>query len=218
MVLLQNDDEWVQSIYEAALWSSPKSLRRLFCLILLQNNPANPAAMWNMVNIRQYLSEDFKHRRLMVANWHIDGQFEEVDFMRALFDLNLIIRTMTNGTRSLRNIDGMEQVFPANLQEPPAINDGQPPLQTSETPQQLLSRSLANVQTMNLDQRAAFDGIINRLSINNVTIHSMFFIDAPGGTGKTYLLNTLSARLRSMNKIVVPVASSGIAAILLEGG
>ena len=41
----------------------------------------------------------------------------------------------------------------------------------------------------------------------------VFFLDAPGGTGKTFLLNT---RFRS--EIALVTASSGIGATLLSGG
>ena len=41
------------------------------------------------------------------------------------------------------------------------------------------------------------------------------FLDAPGGTGKTFLLNLILAKLRSENKIALATASSGIAATLL---
>ncbi|GKE87502.1 helicase-like protein, partial [Tanacetum coccineum] len=46
----------------------------------------------------------------------------------------------------------------------------------------------------------------------------MFFVYGYGGTGKTYLYKTLSAALRSKGKIVLNVASSGIATLLLKGG
>lgn len=46
----------------------------------------------------------------------------------------------------------------------------------------------------------------------------MFFVNGYGGTGKTFLWKTLSYRLRSEGKIVLNVASSGIASILLPGG
>jgi len=46
----------------------------------------------------------------------------------------------------------------------------------------------------------------------------MIFADAPGGTGKTFTIRAKCAKLRNQNKIVVPVASSGIAAHLLPGG
>ncbi|CAA0811005.1 Unknown protein [Striga hermonthica] len=46
----------------------------------------------------------------------------------------------------------------------------------------------------------------------------VFFVCGYGGTGKTYLWRTLSAALRSKGKIVLNVASSGIASLLLPGG
>ncbi|KAL0008392.1 hypothetical protein SO802_009894 [Lithocarpus litseifolius] len=44
------------------------------------------------------------------------------------------------------------------------------------------------------------------------------FVYGHGGTGKTYLWKTIICRLRSEGKIVIAVASSGIAALLLPGG
>ena len=44
------------------------------------------------------------------------------------------------------------------------------------------------------------------------------FLYAPGGTGKTFLTNLLLAKVRFNKKIALAVASSGIAATLLEVG
>ena len=46
----------------------------------------------------------------------------------------------------------------------------------------------------------------------------IMFLDAPGGTGKTFLLNLLLAKLRMRRSIAIAVAFSGIAATLLDGG
>ncbi|XP_026458363.1 uncharacterized protein LOC113358855 [Papaver somniferum] len=46
----------------------------------------------------------------------------------------------------------------------------------------------------------------------------IFFVYGSGGTGKTYLWRTLISLLRSQGKIVLAVASSGIASLLLPGG
>lgn len=46
----------------------------------------------------------------------------------------------------------------------------------------------------------------------------MFFVYGYGGTGKTYLYKTMYAALRLKGGIVLNVASSGIATLLLEGG
>ncbi|XP_012832912.1 PREDICTED: ATP-dependent DNA helicase PIF4-like [Erythranthe guttata] len=46
----------------------------------------------------------------------------------------------------------------------------------------------------------------------------MFFLYGHGGTGNTFLWKTLSAAVRSKGEIVINVASSGIASLLLLGG
>jgi len=44
------------------------------------------------------------------------------------------------------------------------------------------------------------------------------FVDGLGGTGKTFLYNILLSSVRANRGIALAVASSGIAALLLEGG
>ena len=46
----------------------------------------------------------------------------------------------------------------------------------------------------------------------------MPFLDARGGTGKTFLINLILAKLHSEGKIALATASSRIAATLLTGG
>ena len=46
----------------------------------------------------------------------------------------------------------------------------------------------------------------------------VFFLHGYGGTGKTFMWRTLSSALRSDKKIVLAVASSGIASLLFPGG
>ena len=47
---------------------------------------------------------------------------------------------------------------------------------------------------------------------------NLFFIDGPGGTGKTFTYNALLAAVRAEGGIALAVASSGVAALLLPGG
>lgn len=54
-------------------------------------------------------------------------------------------------------------------------------------------------------------------SVNN-NMGRLFFLDAPGGTGKTFLANLILAKIRQSGKIAIAVASSGIAATLLNEG
>lgn len=65
------------------------------------------------------------------------------------------------------------------------------------------------------DQRTAYSTIINSAQYQKGGI---FFLDAPGGTGKTFVINLLLAKVRQHQQIALAVASSGIAATLLPGG
>ena len=75
-----------------------------------------------------------------------------------------------------------------------------------------------NVKKLNEKQLIVFNQIISRLESQNKTGENLFFLDGPGGTGKTFLYNTILARVRSEGKIAISVATSGIAASLLDGG
>lgn len=72
-----------------------------------------------------------------------------------------------------------------------------------------------NLPKLQPEQLSAFETITKRIQDNSGGI---FFLDAPGGTGKTFLLNLLLASVRKLNEIAIAVASSGIAATLLNGG
>ena len=65
------------------------------------------------------------------------------------------------------------------------------------------------------DQRDVYHNILNSIeSDKRVT----FFIDAPGGTSETILINLLLAKVRQKKNIALVVALSGIALTLLDGG
>uniref|UniRef100_K4AL40 ATP-dependent DNA helicase n=1 Tax=Setaria italica TaxID=4555 RepID=K4AL40_SETIT len=46
----------------------------------------------------------------------------------------------------------------------------------------------------------------------------VFFVDGPGGTGKTYLYRALLAKVRFMDLIAITTVTSGIAASIMPGG
>ena len=71
--------------------------------------------------------------------------------------------------------------------------------------------------SLSADQKNAFTIVMR--AVNNPThLQRIFFINAPGGYGKTFLIETLLSHVRGMGLIALAVASSGIAAELLEGG
>ncbi|XP_017221354.1 uncharacterized protein LOC108198085 [Daucus carota subsp. sativus] len=73
----------------------------------------------------------------------------------------------------------------------------------------------SNFLKLNSEQKVVYHSVIDSVTKNQ---GGLIFVHGSGGCGKTFLWQTLCARLRSERKIVLPVASSGIAAVLLPGG
>ena len=65
------------------------------------------------------------------------------------------------------------------------------------------------------EQRQVTDAI--QAAVQNQQPLSVF-LDAPGGIGKTFTLNTMLAAVRARNQVALAVAFSGIAAALLDNG
>ena len=72
-----------------------------------------------------------------------------------------------------------------------------------------------NVPLLTADQQQVYDCFC---SIADRDEGGILFLDAPGRTGKTFLINRILAKLCSEGKIALATASSGIAATLLTGG
>ena len=72
-----------------------------------------------------------------------------------------------------------------------------------------------NEQLLTDEQKNVYDRINLSIAAEQ---GGFFFLDAPGGTGKTFLISLILARIRSQNRIALAIASSGIAATLLDGG
>jgi hypothetical protein len=128
------------------------------------------------------------------------------------YGLYLISRELTHEERSLDQ-----------FKLPPFANDwdheqGNPliRLELDYDPQSLATSASARESSLYDDQRSAANTILD--TMNSDPTRSVFFLHGPGGTGKTYLYVTLCERLRSERKIVLCVASTGIASLLLPGG
>ena len=69
--------------------------------------------------------------------------------------------------------------------------------------------------SFNPEQHAVYNAVLNSVQNNEGKI---FFLQSAGGGGKTYVCNTIAAAVRATNHPALCVASSGIAALLLDGG
>jgi Cdc6-like AAA superfamily ATPase len=68
---------------------------------------------------------------------------------------------------------------------------------------------------LNAEQFDAFTTIVDSV-VNGES--KFYFVYGYGGTGKTFLWNAIVSRLRSEKKIILTVASSRVASLLLPGG
>ncbi|KAM0870511.1 hypothetical protein ACQ4PT_039955 [Festuca glaucescens] len=75
--------------------------------------------------------------------------------------------------------------------------------------------SLSLCKQLNEDQRSIYDQILHTIS---QPVGKVFFVSGHGGTGKTFLWRAIITTLRANDHIVLAVASSGVASLLLPGG
>ena len=216
--LLADDDEWIFLFDEAINYYSAKQLRNLYATVLVFNEVKNPLHLFE--KYKQSFAEDQKYRRsLELFNRNIN--FIESDYSECLWLISDVIHEITNGRKSLADFNIPLPTIP-RLNQIPDNPDLHQELSYDVIEQEQVACS--NVQKMNFDQRNCYDKIMNAINfvhIENATednVQRIFFIDAPGGTGKTFTFNTILAAVRGSGKVAIAVASSAIASQLLVGG
>ena len=201
--LLQDIRHWYSALEEAASVKAPAHLRQLFAIMLQNCDIGAPLGFWNA---HKHMAEDYLHiTRLRHPEITVD--YNEAVFAMALQDLQNTLNSMGGFSLSkfgLPEIQDSEATFSAELllEQSYNINDLPNFINTNEP--LLLD-----------DQREALNAVLNTVDSEQGAV---FFIDAPGGTGKTFLTNLLLAKVRQLKYIAIAVASSGIAATLLKGG
>jgi len=73
------------------------------------------------------------------------------------------------------------------------------------------------LENLNDEQQMVYDRVMAAVD-DNQNIQKTFYVDGPGGTGKTTLYGCLISSLRNRNRTVLCVAFTGIAASLMDGG
>ena len=70
------------------------------------------------------------------------------------------------------------------------------------------ARAEALLPQLNADQRRAFDAIVAALQPLHRADRRAFFVDGPGGTGKTFLYDILLAYVRGIGRIALAVGGT----------
>lgn len=205
--LLGSDKDWHDSMSDASQFSSPRSLRYLFVLILVFCQVSDPQKLWE--HSWQDMAEDvLMHQRRVL-------RFPGLQLTPCeLQHYTLIeIESMLQGfEKSLTQFTGMplpnKAIMDDMKKKAMEKHNHFDITEEARTHQKLFDK-------LNQQQQAVYDAVIKSVYENE---GKLFFLYGAGGTGKTFLYRTIIAALRSRRKKVIPVASSAIAALLLPGG
>ena len=190
--LLADDIEWENTLTEAALLNMPYQIRQLFAFICVFCEPQNAESLWQ--NHKQNMTEDFTYRGL-------DQTQAEY---QALLDIQ--------DTLAMQG----KQLTDFGLPDPPPNIQ---PLTFENEIDYEASRQIASerIEMLNPLQRNAFDKIM--AAVNNENCRErLFFLDGPGGSGKTFTYETLYHRVTGLTLKIKCCASTGIAGTLLPFG
>jgi len=217
--LLEDDQHWDACLIEAASHFMPNQLRDLFACILAHCNPSDPRRLWD--KHKHSLAEDFLHEAREVGD-NPSLELTTVVESQAIFSLQ---EHLLSYNSSLDNFSDM----PVPPAQAPALPSALPPTIAKElnyNRDELLGKVQREEPSLNVDQRSAYDAILAAVENANSeqpSLHatrqaSCFYLGSFGGAGKTFLINLMLAKVRSEGKIALAMASSGIAALLLDGG
>ncbi|XP_059168222.1 uncharacterized protein LOC131950184 [Physella acuta] len=198
--LLQTDDHWRQTLLDAENTRLPRAMRDLFVVLLTHEEIVNPKELWEQFKnsmSQDYLKADMSTRTNENPNHHDQALLyiqEKLEaYGKRLADYSLPTPT------SLRYLGHNEDITK----------------ETSYCREKLSIYVREKAPMLNCEQLAVYNYVLECLEENKP---SMIFIDAPGGTGKTFLINLIISLVRAKGDIALAVASSGIAATLMPGG
>jgi len=208
MGLLQSEKEWIHCMEDfASVITNTQKLRELFVIILCHNNPHNVKTLWD--RFKEELSDDFKYKRtefeyinLQMQNNNVEvkegekskqfnslsDHFIQDDFDRALYAISDILQTKEHKV-TLESL-----LLPLPIKSRIEIPDFNYIIHASNedftTPQQHMNDFEQSFQDMNNDQQNIIKELQESLKhIDDIHYPKCYFIDAPGGTGKTFVLN-----------------------------
>ena len=199
--LLIDDTEWHRTLQEASITASARQVRDLFVTILGNCEPSNPVTLWE--EFKEDMYEDFVYHHALTPDLAAQYALREIN---ASLLSNYRLTVTSFGLQLVEGLPDLE--IPANPHE--IVN-----VETETATFDAMYRQL------NDDQRLIADIIINSMETHenrSSTEPRVYFTDAPGGTGKTFVCNTLIAKALSMGLKVASCAWTGIAGNLLRFG
>ena len=198
--LLDDDGEADRAMQEAANIRFGCQLRDFFCAILLYASPPEPVSFWKKWELA--MAWDLM-KRDGVDGVNANIRNEILQFIKDRLDREDLCLQKDFG------LPMPTEVTTASMQP--------------KTIQEELQYDILKLErdvfykecTLNDQQKVVYEAVIQSVMNNSGKI---FCLNASGGTGKTYLMNLILAKVRSEKKIALATALSGIASTLLDSG
>ncbi|XP_028944574.2 uncharacterized protein [Malus domestica] len=204
--LLGDDKEWNNAMLEAMVTASSYQLRQLFVTLVLFCDVADPTTLfethWKM------MCDDILTKMVNAFGLQDMSKYEDELRNSLLYELEKLF-VVSNSSLSkhhlpVPNKDLMDRLKNRSLRE-----------ELNYDSESLKEQHSILMAQLNQEQKIVYDSVIEVVDGNKP---GLFFVHGHGGTGKTFLWTTIIAKIRSENRIVLAVASSGIASLLLPGG
>ena len=203
--LLEDDNHWDLTLADAVLSSSPNQIRQLFAILLTTCFPSQASVLWD--KYKESMSDDILHR-IRTAD-----QDPNIDFSPEIYNEALI--KLEDICILISNMPLIHFGMPTPTRPATDIINSDVQREQQFDAASLTTFVLNNEQLLTAEQKNIYDRINLSIAAQQ---GGFFFLDAPGGTGKTFLISLILARIRSQKNIALAIGSSGIAATLLDGG
>ena len=197
--LLENDDQWNNTMLDGSLTNSPTKLRNLFAILLGFCGVSEPLQLWN--NFKNNMSEDYLFN---IRKEHPNADYSEIIYNKTLISIEDELLRMCG-----KNLENFGMPSPDRERENQHLFE-----ELNYDIDQLKTYVNERVPLLSAEQKIVYDFVLNKIDKNEGCV---IFLDAVAGTGKTFLLNLILASVR-IKGIALAIASSGIAATLLDGG
>ena len=218
--LAGDDREWELALAEARISYNWHQLRELFLWIMVFNAPTYPerlfAACWTSMmplDDAYYRALPAHADRLNLLLTDLQQAAMVQDMAHALEGAGL---QADEARRRLPALSGEQARWLADVE---GFNRAPRVLQAemNYTPRREREQFLLKVEQIDQQpsQRLALRAIQDQYLLGSPGV---VFLDAPAGSGKTFLLQTLLHMVRADGEIAIAVSSTGITALLLEGG
>ena len=198
--LLEDDTEMSKAMEEVSSVRCGNNLRDFFCSLLTLCQPSDPHKFWNdwkleLCRDKMVSSRLTEPTSLMINEvlFFIKNRLDKVGLTMEKFQMPQPDMSVIEAAEEAQII---QEELPFDMEY-------------------LKKFVQEKYPTLNEEQKYAFDQVMESV---NTEAGKLFCLNAGGGTGKTYSVNLLLAKVRSQGKIALATALSGIAATLLDMG